>query len=143
MTFSDKLQIFFKEWSSSALIVTISELIEQRFIFASLEYLVMVHPDTYMPREVALIEFSLKSGIIQTHHEFIDPGTFINNYKSNMIHARIHMRHILRELSVCFANLLFLFYLMFLIVIVHKYTVLFNFFKQKKISLYVNFSELS
>ena len=48
---------------------------DEKFYLISFEYLCKTEDGEYLPIEVGMVEISMKDGIIQTLHQFIDPGT--------------------------------------------------------------------
>ena len=62
-----------------------ADLKQERFYFIGMEYLCQIMDDegddgTWLPRELALVEYSLKQGITKTYHQFIWPDAIPTGY---------------------------------------------------------------
>lgn len=61
------------------------EVAKEKFYFINIQYLCKTEEDEYLPCEIAIIEYSIESGITKKLHRFIEPGRIKTGYRFTCI----------------------------------------------------------
>ena len=68
LVYLNLLQKFLSDWFSSP------ALLKERFILMNFEYMIKTDEEEYLPLELGMVEWSMKDGITNFHHQRINPG---------------------------------------------------------------------